>query len=67
MGNKDCFFQLTTMLLGINVTDAWKLADYHKILNYSKKEDRKMPISRLAGILDGSLSKMQCFSHVHVS
>jgi len=34
---KDCFFCLTTMLLGINMIDAWKLTDYHKIINYFNK------------------------------
>ena len=52
---KDCFFRLSTTLIGIHVTDAWKLADYHKIINFSKKEEKKMPISMFVGILGWQL------------
>jgi hypothetical protein len=39
-------------LIGINVVDTWKLADYHKLLNApGTKEDSKMSIKRFAGIL----------------
>ena len=52
MGNKRLLLLVDYYIAwDYNVTDAWKLADYHKIINYSKKEDRKLPISRFAGIL----------------
>jgi len=39
---KDPWFRLTTTLIGINVTDAWKLASFHGIINFSKKDPEKM-------------------------
>ena len=32
---KDPFFRLMTSLIGICVTDSWKLVDYHKLINIS--------------------------------
>ena len=37
----DCYFQLVTTLMGLSVTDAWKLADYHGIINFGKQEDHQ--------------------------
>jgi hypothetical protein len=49
---KDPFFRLTTTLIGICVADTWKLADFHKLINGSKRSDeKKMTITRFAGIL----------------
>lgn len=49
---QDPYFHLATTLIGINVVDTWKLADYHKLLNApGTKEDAKMSIKRFAGIL----------------
>jgi hypothetical protein len=49
---KDPFFHLTTLLIGICVTDSWKLSDFHKLMNQTRiKEDKKMTVTRIAGIL----------------
>ena len=49
---QDPYFRLATTLIGINVVDTWKLADYHKLLNApGTREDAKMSIKRFAGIL----------------
>jgi hypothetical protein len=45
----DCYFRLVTTLIGLSVTDAWKLADYHGIINFGKQEDNCMSIMRFAG------------------
>ena len=34
---KDAYFRLTTSLLGINVVDTYKLADFHGVINFTKK------------------------------
>jgi hypothetical protein len=40
----------------MNVTDTWKLANYHGIINWSKKEDHtRMSIQRFAGVLGKQL------------
>jgi hypothetical protein len=41
---KDCYFRLTCSMIQIHVTDAWKLADFHKIINYTTKYKRPMTI-----------------------
>jgi hypothetical protein len=49
---QDPYFCLACTLIGINVVDTWKLADYHKLLNDpGTKEDSKMSIKRFSGIL----------------
>ena len=49
---QDPYFRLSCTLIGINVVDTWKLADYHKLLNApGTKEDSKISIKRFAGIL----------------
>jgi hypothetical protein len=49
---QDPYFHLSCTLIGINVVDTWKLADYHKLLNApGTKEDSKISIKRFAGIL----------------
>ena len=32
----DCYF-----LMGLSVTDAWKLADYHAIINFGKRQSNE--------------------------
>ena len=34
---KDCYFQLTCSMIRMHVTDSWKLAAYHNIINYTTK------------------------------
>ena len=49
---KDAYFRLTTSLIGINVVDTYKLADFHGVINFTKKSiEKKMTIVRFAGIL----------------
>jgi hypothetical protein len=53
------WFRLATTLVGINVTDAFLLCNYHQVLNCSKRSDddqeRKVTIQRFAGILANQL------------
>jgi hypothetical protein len=59
---KDPWFRLTTTLIGINVTDSWKLATYHGIINFSKKDPQKMmTVTRFAGVLGWQLIKNASF------
>jgi len=46
---QDPFFRLATTLLGISVVDAWKLGDYHRLFNWSRKNP--IGIRYFAGIL----------------
>jgi hypothetical protein len=49
---QDPYFRLSCILIGINVVDTLKLANYHILLNApGTKEDSKMSIKRFAGIL----------------
>jgi hypothetical protein len=49
---KDAYFRLATTLIGINVVDCYRLADFHQFINYTKKNiEKKMTIVRFAGIL----------------
>jgi hypothetical protein len=49
---KDCYFQLTCSMIRMHVTDSWKLAAYHNIINYTTKSNKRlMKIQRFAGIL----------------
>jgi len=42
---KDAYFRLTTTHIGINVVDTYKLADFHGIINFTKKAvEKKMTI-----------------------
>ena len=34
---QDLYFHLDTTLLSISVVDAWKLIDYHRLFNWSRK------------------------------
>ena len=53
---KKCWFRLTCSLIGIHVTDTWKLADYHGMINFGKKAAKKpLTIQRFAGILGHQL------------
>jgi hypothetical protein len=53
---KDAFFRLTTTHLGINIVDTYKIADFHGVINFTKKsEEKKMTIVRFAGILGHQL------------
>jgi hypothetical protein len=56
----DCYFRLVTTLIGISVTDAWKLADYHGIINFGKQEDNRMNIRRFSGIVGNQLVRRAC-------
>ena len=56
----DCYFRLVTTLTGLSVTDAWKLADYHGIINFGKQEDNRMSIRRFAGIVGNQLVRRAC-------
>ena len=56
----DCYFRLVTTLMGLSVTDAWKLADYHGIINFGKQEDNRMSIRRFAGIVGNQLVRRAC-------
>jgi hypothetical protein len=53
------WFRLTTTLVRINVTDTFLLSSYHRILNFSKKnnddQEWKVSVQRLAGILASQL------------
>jgi hypothetical protein len=45
-------FRLTTTLIGMNVTDTWKLVSFHGIINSNKSDqDKMMAITRFAGIV----------------
>jgi len=46
---QDPYFRLATTLLGISVVDAWKLGDYHRLFNWSRKNP--IGIRYFAGIL----------------
>jgi hypothetical protein len=46
--------------MGLSVTDAWKLADYHGIINFGKQEDNLMSIRRFAGIIGNQLVRRAC-------
>ena len=50
---KNPFFRLATTLTGINVTDTYLLANYHKVINLSNEPALKQKISirRFAGML----------------
>ncbi len=51
-----------TTLIGINVTDSWKLAMYHGTINFSKKDPQKMmTATRLAGVFGWQLLKHASF------
>ena len=53
---KDCYFRLSCTMMGMHVTDSWKLADYHKIINYSTKSNKRpMTIQRFGGVLGRQL------------
>jgi hypothetical protein len=45
----DPYFRLATTLLGFSVVDAWKLGDYHRLFNWSRKTP--IGIRHFAGIL----------------
>jgi hypothetical protein len=58
---KDPWFQYMITLIGINVTDSWKLAIYHGIINFFKKDPQKMmTVTRFAGVLGWQVVK-KCF------
>jgi hypothetical protein len=43
-------------MIGMHVTDTWKLADYHNIINYTTKANKRpITIQRFAGILGRQL------------
>ena len=56
---KNAYFRLATTLIGINVTDAYLLANYHKVINSSANgsDEKKIGIQRFAGILSFQLLK----------
>jgi len=38
---KDCYFRLTCSMIEMHVTEAWKLADFHNIINYTTKSNKR--------------------------
>lgn len=48
---QDAYFRLVTTLIGITVTDCWKLADFHGFLHYGMKQQASIGIQFFAGIL----------------
>jgi hypothetical protein len=54
---KNPFFRLSTMLIGLHVTDAFLLANHRKVINISNScmWKQKVTIQRLAGILSHQL------------
>jgi hypothetical protein len=56
------WFRLATTLVGINVTDAYLLCNYHQVLNCSKRSDddqeKKITIQRFARILANQLIQL---------
>ena len=58
---QDPYFRLATTLLGISVVDAWKLGDYHRLFNWSRKNP--IGIRYFAGIL----AKQLIVSSSHLS
>jgi hypothetical protein len=38
---KDAYFMLATMLIGINMVDCYRLADFHQFINCNKKNIEK--------------------------
>jgi hypothetical protein len=54
---KNPFFCLSTMLIGVNVTDTFLLANHHKVINISNSTmgKQKISIRRFAGILSNQL------------
>jgi len=59
---QDPFFRLGTTFIGINVTDTFLLANYHKVINHSsnagEEKEQKISIQRFAGILAQQLIDM---------
>jgi hypothetical protein len=59
---RDPYFRLATTMIAINVTDAYLLANFHKVINYSPTSDddetEKIGIKRFAGILAFQLIEM---------
>jgi hypothetical protein len=52
---KNAYFQLSTTLLGINVVDTYQLASWHGVINYSRKDDKKLSVCTFAGLLSYQL------------
>ncbi len=59
---QDPLFRLGTSFVGINVTDAVLLANYHKLINYSpngcEEKEQKISIQRFSGILAHQLIEL---------
>jgi hypothetical protein len=58
---KNSYFHLSTTIIGINVMDAYHLANYHRVINCfgGGSGEKKVNIQRFAGILSHQLIKMQ--------
>ena len=60
---QNCYFRLTTTLLGLNVTDTWLLMHFHRLFpftvrqQYSDSADRMVPIKAFVGYLSAQLMK----------
>ena len=52
---KNPYFRLSTTLLGINVVDTYHLSSWHGVINYSRKDDKKLSVCTFAGILSYQL------------
>jgi hypothetical protein len=66
---QDPFFHLGTTMIGINVTDAYLLANYHGVINVSRngneEKEKQVSIQRFAGILANNLLTCQRGFRVH--
>ena len=54
---KNAYFHLCTTIIGMNVTDAYHLANYHKVINYTGggSGEKKISLQCFAGILSSQL------------
>jgi len=62
---KDPYFRLVTTLIGMSVSDAWKLAGWHKLIDNRKEyvnEDKKMGIKKFAGVI--ALQLISCAGYI---
>jgi hypothetical protein len=56
---KNRYFHLSMTLIRINVVDTYHLSSWHGIINYSRKDDKKLSVCTFAGILSHQLI-LQC-------
>jgi hypothetical protein len=60
---RDPFFRLHMTLIGMTVTDVWRLSHYHKLITSKKEEDGKsvLTIKQFTGVLAKQLIKIAIF------